>query len=139
MIVSFVYSHDVISRLSLGSVRDIKNAAMWLCEANERTDGEEGYASVTQRARAWTDGRGSNEDPDWVSMSRCPSFHGGPIIPLPIVHCSEEDARGEHALVKHVSSRTGSVGPARQRSTSVTPETNDGDSWQRNKGQVAVV
>jgi sn1-specific diacylglycerol lipase len=68
MIVSFVYSHDVISRLSLGSVRDIKNAAMWLCEANERTDGEEGYASVTQRARAWTDGRGSNEDPDWVSM-----------------------------------------------------------------------
>ncbi len=33
LVVSFVYSHDVVTRLSLGSVRDLRNAAMWLCEA----------------------------------------------------------------------------------------------------------
>ncbi|KZS94124.1 alpha/beta-hydrolase [Sistotremastrum niveocremeum HHB9708] len=31
LITSLVYSHDVVSRLSLGSVRDLTRAAMWLC------------------------------------------------------------------------------------------------------------
>lgn len=70
LIVSFVYSHDVVSRLSLGSVRDLKNAALWLCEAESQQDGE-GWAAVTTRAKQWKAGAGSQEDPHWVSM-----FHG---------------------------------------------------------------
>ncbi|EIM85476.1 alpha/beta-hydrolase [Stereum hirsutum FP-91666 SS1] len=34
LVTSFVYSHDVVSRLSLGSIRDITRAAAWLCNAN---------------------------------------------------------------------------------------------------------
>lgn len=69
IIVSFVYSHDIVSRLSLGSVRDLKNAAMWLCDANEAKGEKEdgaGYAGVTARARRWKAGEGSPDDPDWV-------------------------------------------------------------------------
>ena len=66
LITSFVYSHDVVSRLSLGSVRDIRNAAMWLCDANDEA---EGYVSVTSRARAWKAGSGSSKDLDWVRIS----------------------------------------------------------------------
>jgi sn1-specific diacylglycerol lipase len=40
LVVSFVYSHDVITRLSLGSVKDLRNAAMWLCEAEATNNGE---------------------------------------------------------------------------------------------------
>lgn len=72
LVVSFVYSHDVVSRLSLGSIRDLKNAALWLCDANEARGGKkagEGYATVTSRARQWKAGGGSLEDPDWVSAS----------------------------------------------------------------------
>lgn len=67
MITSLVYSHDVVSRLSLGSIRDIRNASMWLCAAN----GEEGgSASVTAKASAWKAGRkgGDAVDPDWVRI-----------------------------------------------------------------------
>ena len=39
LVVSFVYSHDVVTRLSLGSVRDLRNAAMWLCEAEATNNG----------------------------------------------------------------------------------------------------
>ena len=63
LITSLVYSHDVVSRLSLGSVKDIRNAAMWLCAAN---DEEQGYASVTRKARAWKEGGGNFGTPDWV-------------------------------------------------------------------------
>lgn len=69
LVVSFVYSHDVVSRLSLGSVRDLKNAALWLCHANDVPGGngkEEGYAAVTTRARQWKAGSGSPDDADWV-------------------------------------------------------------------------
>lgn len=65
LITSFIYSHDVVSRLSLGSVRDIRNAAMWLCDANDEA---EGYASVTSRARAWKAGSGSSKELDWVCI-----------------------------------------------------------------------
>jgi len=67
LITSFVYSHDVVSRLSLGSVRDIRNAAMWLCDANDEA---EGYVSVTSRARAWKAGSGSPKDLDWFIAMR---------------------------------------------------------------------
>ncbi|KAF7433590.1 hypothetical protein PC9H_005551 [Pleurotus ostreatus] len=73
IIVSFVYSHDIVSRLSLGSVRDLKNAAMWLCDANEAKGEKEdgaGYAGVTARARRWKAGEGSPDDPDWFVAVR---------------------------------------------------------------------
>ena len=70
LIVSLVYSHDVVSRLSLGSVRDLRNAALWLCDANDEA---EGYASVTKRARAWKAGSGGPGDQEWVCFS-CPAI-----------------------------------------------------------------
>ena len=69
LIVSFVYSHDVVARLSLGSVRDLKNAALWLCEANETKEAGDGYVAVTTRARQWKAGRGTADDVDWVRVS----------------------------------------------------------------------
>lgn len=68
LIVSFVYSDDIVSRLSLGSVLDIRNAALWLCEANDK-GGREGYSVVTHRTRQWRSGEGSSEDMQWVSTS----------------------------------------------------------------------
>ncbi|ESK93113.1 lipase class 3 [Moniliophthora roreri MCA 2997] len=70
LIVSFVYSHDVVSRLSLGSVRDLKNAAMWLCDANEGDRQDAGYTAVTNRASQWKAGNGSPEDPQWFIAVR---------------------------------------------------------------------
>ncbi|TFK22200.1 alpha/beta-hydrolase [Coprinopsis marcescibilis] len=74
LVISFVYSHDVVSRLSLGSIRDIRNASMWLCEANDSPDGKrqgEGYAALTARARQWKAGKGSPSDPEWfISMRK---------------------------------------------------------------------
>lgn len=48
LLTSFVYSHDVVSRLSLGSVRDMTRAAMWLSIGK----GDDGPLSVTKRAIA---------------------------------------------------------------------------------------
>ncbi|KAK7051324.1 hypothetical protein VNI00_004824 [Paramarasmius palmivorus] len=70
LVVSFVYSHDVVSRLSLGSVRDLKNAAMWLCDANEGDQQDAGYTSVTDRASRWKAGNGLPEDPQWFIAVR---------------------------------------------------------------------
>lgn len=68
LIVSFVYSHDVVSRLSLGSVRDLKNAALWLCDAEGSKKPGEGWTAVTARAKRWKGGAGSPDDPDWVCL-----------------------------------------------------------------------
>ncbi|KAG1715676.1 hypothetical protein ID866_1480 [Astraeus odoratus] len=68
LVVSFVYSDDVVSRLSLGSVRDIRNAALLLCDANER--GEEGYSVVTQRAQEWKSEMGCSDDFQWFLAMR---------------------------------------------------------------------
>jgi sn1-specific diacylglycerol lipase len=70
LIVSFVYSHDVVSRLSLDHVRDIRNAALWLCDANDKDAGNhgEGYTAVIKRAGRWKAGLGSADDADWVSF-----------------------------------------------------------------------
>lgn len=87
LITSFVYSNDVVSRLSLGSVRDLRNKALWLCEAEERKHGnggnseksqQEGWSTVTNRARLWKEARenadgsaeGSREDMDWLISVR---------------------------------------------------------------------
>jgi hypothetical protein len=70
LIVSLVYSHDVVARLSLGSVRDLRNAAMWLCEAEANGNRTEGWSAVTQRAKRWKDGQGTKDDMDWVNPSR---------------------------------------------------------------------
>ncbi|KAI6004284.1 hypothetical protein EDD15DRAFT_2223653 [Pisolithus albus] len=68
LVISFVYSDDVVCRLSLGSVRDIRNAALLLCDANER--GEEGYSVATQRAKEWKSGTGSDDDFRWFLAMR---------------------------------------------------------------------
>jgi len=49
LITSFVYSHDVVSRLSLCSVRDLNRAAVWLCHANENTP-DLAFRSILSRA-----------------------------------------------------------------------------------------
>ena len=71
LITSFVYSHDVVSRLSLGSVRDMQRAAAWLCAAQEAPprDGHEseGYGAVTMRALKHRAGYGDEGDAEWVS------------------------------------------------------------------------
>ena len=66
LIVSIVYSNDVVARLSLGSIRDLKNAAMWLCEANEAGDRSEGWSAITAHAKRWKEGSGSKDDMNWV-------------------------------------------------------------------------
>lgn len=66
LITSFVYSHDVVSRLSLGSVRDLRRATAWLSEAESEGRGE-GYGGVTGRALKAKTGFGKGDDPQWVS------------------------------------------------------------------------
>ncbi|KAI0315055.1 hypothetical protein OF83DRAFT_1201648 [Amylostereum chailletii] len=71
LVTSFVYSHDVVSRLSLGSIRDMNRAAAWLCKAHgERERGQEGYAGVTKRALKFNTGFGTAEDPVWFLAIR---------------------------------------------------------------------
>ncbi|KAF8351089.1 hypothetical protein F5887DRAFT_1125059 [Amanita rubescens] len=72
LVVSFAYSHDVVTRLSLGSVRDLRNAAMWLCEAEATNNGGdgEGWSAITRRARAWKSTGGNRQDMDWFIATR---------------------------------------------------------------------
>lgn len=74
-----MYSHDVVARLSLGSVRNLRSAASWLCQAeqgkhafgtNGKCSKEDGWSAVTNRARKWKEAPGeqSKEDMDWVSQ-----------------------------------------------------------------------
>jgi sn1-specific diacylglycerol lipase len=57
-----------VSRLSLGTVKDLKNAAMWLCEEETRHsgDGKAGYSSVMERVKRWKGGKACEGDEDWV-------------------------------------------------------------------------
>ncbi|KZT13181.1 alpha/beta-hydrolase [Laetiporus sulphureus 93-53] len=68
LILSFVHSHDVVSRLALGSVRDLARCAMWLCKAEEAH--HEGYSTITKRALKWTSGLGKEEDTEWFIAMR---------------------------------------------------------------------
>ncbi|RPD62136.1 alpha/beta-hydrolase [Lentinus tigrinus ALCF2SS1-7] len=71
LIVSFVYGHDIVSRLSLGSVRDLTRGAAWLCAAEHRDgDKEEGYSSVTKKALKHKMGRGEEGDEEWFLAVR---------------------------------------------------------------------
>lgn len=97
LIVSIVYSHDVVSRLSLGSIRDLKNAAMWLCEANEAGDGREGWSAIIAHAKRWKEESGSKDDMNWVSfceLGRCVIRNGLILSPLFKVYCYAENLRG---------------------------------------------
>jgi hypothetical protein len=81
LITSFVYSHDLVSRLSLGSLRDMSRAAVWLCKA-EAEGRPEGYSGITRRALRHKMGFGSRDDPVWVCLS--PSFL--PVMVLINIH-----------------------------------------------------
>ncbi|TFK88081.1 alpha/beta-hydrolase [Polyporus arcularius HHB13444] len=71
LIVSFVYGHDIVSRLSLGSVRDLTRGAAWLCAAENREgDKAEGYSSVTKKALKYKMGRGEEGDEEWFLAVR---------------------------------------------------------------------
>lgn len=74
LITSFTYSHDIVSRLSLGSVRDMNRVAAWLCEANKSDASgalkDEGYSAVTKRALKWRTGYGNPDDPNWFLSMR---------------------------------------------------------------------
>lgn len=65
LIVSFVYSTDIVSRLSLGSVRDLTRCAAWLCKAEDEHG--EGYSKVTKRALRWKAGYAEPGYSEWVS------------------------------------------------------------------------
>lgn len=66
----------------MGSARDLRNAALWLCEAEEgkhqfSKNGEDlqddGWSAVTRRAKRWKEamengGGGSQEDMNWVRL-----------------------------------------------------------------------
>jgi len=95
LITSFVYSHDLVSRLSLGALRDITRAAVWLCQA-EAEGRPEGYTGITRRALRHQMGFGSRDDPIWVrafsnSTRRAKAFraHGSPAVSV-----YPKDARG---------------------------------------------
>jgi sn1-specific diacylglycerol lipase len=70
LITSIVYSFDVVSRLSLGSIRDLNRAAYWLCEG----EGEESTVSVLRRALKGKIGFGvgtasdTEDEKTWVSF-----------------------------------------------------------------------
>ena len=66
LITSFVFSHDIVPRLSLGSMRDLKRGAAWLCAAEARSAGEEGYTGVTKRALRFNAGVPEDGDGEWV-------------------------------------------------------------------------
>ncbi|KAK4052571.1 hypothetical protein OIO90_004340 [Microbotryomycetes sp. JL221] len=55
LIHSFVYSGDVISRFSLGHMRDIRSAATWLCYANSNPDAA--TENILSRIIAYKTGR----------------------------------------------------------------------------------
>ncbi|KAN0140149.1 hypothetical protein V8E53_002045 [Lactarius tabidus] len=69
LITSFVYSHDLVSRLSLGTMRDVSRAAVWLCKA-EAEGRPEGYSGVTRRALRHKMGFGTRDDPIWFLSIR---------------------------------------------------------------------
>lgn len=51
LITSFAYSHDAITRLSLGSVRDLQRVTSWLCYGQKKNpDSKESCSSIIQRA-----------------------------------------------------------------------------------------
>lgn len=118
MIVSLVYSQDAVSRLSLGSVRDLRNAAMWLCEA-EAGAGTEGWSAITSRAKRWKDTGGREEDMDWVSFIFSPL--SDEVLHLVSVYRCTEDPGSKYAKYVYVSPGSSSMGHEGWRSSSQPP------------------
>ncbi|KDN38893.1 hypothetical protein RSAG8_09174, partial [Rhizoctonia solani AG-8 WAC10335] len=58
MVTSFIYSHDIVSTLSLGSVRDMQRAAAWLCVGS----GEESCSSILSKATRHRFGRQGEDE-----------------------------------------------------------------------------
>jgi sn1-specific diacylglycerol lipase len=75
MITSIACGSDVVSRLSLGSVRDMTRAAAWLCAAGREDKGSEGATAVTTRALRYRAGMGKEGDAEWVGVL-WPGEHG---------------------------------------------------------------
>ena len=75
LITSFVYSYDVVSRLSLGSVRDLRRAAAWLCEAEKEGRGD-GYGGITAKILKAKTGLVKDVNEEWVSPKSCPELRG---------------------------------------------------------------
>lgn len=105
LIISFVYGHDIVSRLSLGSVRDLTRGAVWLCAAENRDETQsDGYNNVTKKALKCKMGRQEEGDEEWVSSSQ-PYPQGVTYALLPQVPCYPQDSRSEHADGRPVPSR----------------------------------
>ena len=135
LITSLVYGHDIVATLSVTSVRDLRNVALWLCEAEERGEGD-GYSSVISRVWGWkgnaTEQKGRGEmDEDWAWVwFRSPDLscslylftsytHKTPLLP---VHRDAQDTRGEYAEFGHVPPRTRTLGSTRWRPTPIQSE-----------------
>jgi hypothetical protein len=109
MVTSFICSDDIVSRLSLGSVRDIRNAALWLCDANERNGGTEGYSVITNRIRRWKAGDGSSDDLHWV----CSLHHDITILiglMRDIVSFDTKNSGGKYANGRFIPTRSRLMG-----------------------------
>jgi len=103
----------------LGSARDLRNAALWLCEAEEgkhqfSKDGQDlqsdGWTAVTNCAKRWKEatengGKGRQEDMDWVRpFSWLATWMQVLLIQGYPVNCSAQDTGGQYARSRFVSS-----------------------------------
>lgn len=119
LITSLVCSHDIVSRLSLGTVRDIRNAAYWLCEDGSVPDGSSGnvdlrgFAEVTKRASAWKSGAGLPGDEEWVSALFLIASHFAHGIEK--AHCCSKDFGSQYAECRAVSAWPSTLGYSRRR------------------------
>lgn len=58
IITSYTYSHDLVCRLSLGSIQDIRNCSAWLCyQDREAAHGEGTMNALMKRAFEYQSGR----------------------------------------------------------------------------------
>ncbi|EPS92614.1 hypothetical protein FOMPIDRAFT_1056702 [Fomitopsis schrenkii] len=85
LIVSFVYSTDIVSRLSLGSVRDLTRCAAWLCKAEDAHG--EGYSKVTKRALRWKAGTRRISGRKFPTLKLALSMRAKPSLPRPAPRC----------------------------------------------------
>ncbi|KAH8080275.1 alpha/beta-hydrolase [Cristinia sonorae] len=69
LITSFVYSHDVVARLSLGSIRDLQRACTWLCQAEKDGHGD-GYSGIAKHALKLKAGLGDVGSEEWFLAVR---------------------------------------------------------------------
>ena len=72
LITTLIYSHDFVSRLSLGSIRDLKRISDWLSFAmdTKNSDGEKCKNIVTRalKYKAGMGGQSRADEKAWVSL-----------------------------------------------------------------------